>query len=134
MRVPYPTRGMETPAPALRIQLIHPDTKAKVAVMARVDCGADITTIPFVSLDALNLVAVGRTFTAGYDDLGKSHYLFAYTLRFRSLIFENIKVIAALTPEVLIGLDILNQMHVCLNGPQKQLEIIEKRTSSRSRR
>lgn len=131
MKSPYLTKGFETPTPGLKVQLIHPDTKAKATAMARIDSGADITTIPFTVLETLNLVAVGRTFTSGYDDPGKSHLLFVCTLRFRSLVYKNINVIAALTPEVLIGLDILNTLHICLDGKKKQFEIIEERKSKR---
>ncbi len=127
MKIPYRTKDVETPAPVLKVRLIHPDTKAKATVMARVDSGVDITTIPFALLEELNLVAVGRTFTAGYDDPGTSRLLFTCSFRFRSFSFEKVRVISALTPEVLIGLDLLNQMHVCLNGHEKQLEIEEKR-------
>jgi hypothetical protein len=133
MKLPYLTKGFETPTPGLKVQLIHPDTKAKAAVMARIDSDADITTIPFTVLEALNLVAVGRTFTAGYDDPGKSHLLFACSLQFRILSFENVNVIAASTPEVLIGLDILNTLHICLDGENKQFEIVEGRKKKQRR-
>ncbi|MCI0611560.1 retroviral-like aspartic protease family protein, partial [bacterium] len=119
------------PTPALRVQLIHPDTKAKETAIARIDSGADITTIPFTLLEKLNLSTVGDAFVSGYDDPGKSHLLFVCTLRFRSLVYKNIKVIAALTPEVLIGLDILNTLHICLDGHKKQLEILEGRKNKR---
>lgn len=42
MKLPYQTNAFEVPTPALRVQLIHPDTKTKEIVMARIDSGADI--------------------------------------------------------------------------------------------
>ncbi len=133
MKLPYLTKGFDVPTPALKIQLTHPVTKAKETAMARIDSGADITTIPFTLLEKLNLVAVGDAFASGYDDHGKSHLLFVCTLRFRSLVYKNINVIAALTPQVLIGLDILNTLHICLDGKKKQFEIIEERKGKRRR-
>jgi hypothetical protein len=127
------TKGFGIPTPALRVQIIHPGTKTKEAIVARIDSGADITAIPFTLLEKLNLATVGDAFISGYDDPGKTHMLFACSLRIRYLSFQNVKVIAALTPEVLIGLDVLTQMHVCLNGHEKQLEIVEKRAGSRPR-
>ncbi len=127
MILPYLTKGFELPTPAVKVKLIHPDTKVKATVVARIDSGADITTIPFVLLEKLNLTAVGSTFASGYDDAGKSHLLFACTLRVRSLIFRNIRVIAALTPEVLIGLDVLNTLHICLDGKKRRFEIVEQK-------
>lgn len=55
----YLTKGFELPTPAVKVQLVHPDTKVKATVIARIDSGADITTIPFVLLEKLNLTAVG---------------------------------------------------------------------------
>ena len=131
MKLPYQTNAFEVPTPALKVQLIHPDTKTRETVMARIDCGADITTIPFTSLENLNLSTVGNAFVSGYDDPGKSHLLFACTLQFHSLVYKNVKVIAASTPNALIGLDILNKLHICLDGNKKQLEIVEGRKGKR---
>ncbi len=131
MILPYLTMDFEVPTPAVKIQLIHPETNAKADGLARIDSGADITVVPFMMLEKLNLNAVGDIFVSGYDDPGKSHVLFACTLRCRFGAFKNLKVIAALTPHVLIGLDILNILHLCLNGKKKQLEIMEDRKKKR---
>lgn len=131
MILPYLTEGFETPAPAVKVQLFNPTTKAKEAGIARIDSGADITVIPFTIMEKLNLRVAGSTYTSGYDDPGKSQLLFNCTLQLRSLKFSNIDVIAALTPHILIGLDILNTLHICLDGNNKQFEIIEKRTKIR---
>jgi len=88
--------------------------------MARLDYGADITTIPFEILEKLNLSV------AGYNDSGEVQLLFNCTLQLRYLTFKGIDVIATSTPYVLLGLDILNTLHICLNGHKKQFEIIEK--------
>jgi len=125
MILPYLIKGFEVPTPAVKMQLIHPETNVKADGLARIDSGADLTVIPFVMLEKLNLDAVGDTFVSGYDDSGKSHLLFTCTLRCRFGTFKNLKVIAALTPHILIGLDILNTLHVCLDGKKKQFEIIE---------
>ncbi len=129
----YLTSGFEIATPAVKIHLIHPETRAKESGIARLDFGADITTIPFEKLDKLRLNAVGKTLTAGYNDPGEVHYLFTCTLRLRSLTFHDVDVIAASTPHILLGLDILNTLHICLDGEQKKFEIIEKRKSSRAR-
>jgi hypothetical protein len=131
MILPYLTEGFEAPAPAVKVQLFNPLTKAKEAGIARIDSGADITVIPFAITENLNLRVAGSTYTSGYDDPGKSQLLFTCTLRLRSLTFSNIDVIAALTPHILIGLDILNKLHICLDGNKKQFEIIEKRKKKR---
>lgn len=131
MILPYLTKGFEVPTPALKMQLIHPETKVKVDGLARVDCGADMTVIPFATLERLNLDAVGNTFVSGYDDSGKSHVLFACTLKCSFGTFKNLKVIAALTPHILIGLDILNTLHICLDGKTKRFEIIKEPTKKR---
>jgi hypothetical protein len=133
MKLPYWAKGFEVPAPALKIRLLQPVTRAKETVIARIDSGADITSIPFTVLEKLNLNAVGHGFVSGYDDPGKSHLLFACSLQFRSLSFENIKVIAASTPEALIGLDVLNTLHICLDGNKRQFEIIDEQKSKRRR-
>jgi predicted aspartyl protease len=119
MILPYMTEGFEIPTPAIKVQLINPATNAKESGIARIDYGADITTIPFTIFEKLNLNVFGTTFTSGYNDPGESHLLFICSLRLRSLTFNNIKVIAASTPHILIGLDILNTLHICLNGNKK---------------
>ena len=131
MILPYLTEGFEAPAPAVKVQLFNPLTKAKEAGIARIDYGADITAIPFTIMEKLNLRVAGSTYTAGYDDPGKTHLLFTCTLQLRSLKFSNIDVIAASTPHILIGLDVLNSLHICLDGKKKQFEIIERRKKKR---
>ena len=131
MILPYLIKDFEVPTPAVKIQLIHPETNQKMEGLARIDSGADLTVVPFIMLEKLNLNAVGDTFVSGFDDAGKSHVLFACTLKCRFGTFKNLRVIAALTPEVLIGLDILNTLHLCLDGKKKQFEIIEGRKRKR---
>jgi len=131
MILPYLTEGFEVPTPAVKVQLFNPTTKAKEIGVARIDYGADITTIPFLMFEKLNLNVFGTTYTSGYNDPGESHLLFICSLRLRTLTFSNINVIAALTPHVLLGLDILNTLHICLDGNKKQFEIIEKRKRKR---
>lgn len=133
MILPYLTDGFEVPAPAVKVQLSNPITKVKESGIARIDYGADITVIPFAMMEKLNLRLAGSTFTSGYDDPGKEQMLFSCTLQLRSLRFNNIKVIATSTTNVLIGLDILNRLHICLDGEKKRFEIIEKRSRPRSR-
>jgi len=131
MILPYLTEGFEAPAPAVKVQIVNPETRAKEAGLARIDYGADITVIPFTVMENLKLDVAGSVHAAGYDDPGKIHLLFSCTLRLRSLRFSNIDVIATSTPHVLIGLDILNSLHICLDGKRKQFEIIEKRKKMR---
>jgi|GEM_PF-6988642 len=131
MILPYLAEGFEAPTPAVKVQLVNPETKVKEAGIARIDYGADITVIPFTIMEKLKLSVAGSTYTSGYDDPGKTHLLFTCTLQLRSLRFSNIDVIAASTPHILIGLDILNTMHICMDGKKKQFEIIEKRKRKR---
>jgi predicted aspartyl protease len=123
MILPYLTNGFDTPTPAVKVQLFNPTTKAKEVGIARIDYGADITTIPFTMLENLNLNVFGTTYTSGYNDPGEEHLLFICSLRLRSLKFNNIKVIAALTPHILLGLDILNTLHICLDGNKNSLKL-----------
>jgi hypothetical protein len=127
MILPYLTEGFEAPVPAAKVQLFNPETKAKETGIARIDYGADITVIPFTIMENLKLNVAGSVYTAGYDDPGKTHLLFSCTLQLRSLRFRNVDVIATSTPHVLIGLDILNTLHICLDGNKKQFEIVEGR-------
>ena len=121
------------PAPAVKVQVVNPETRAKESWIARIDYGADITVIPFTVMEKLKLDIAGSTFTSGYNDPGEEQMLFSCTLQLRSLRFNNIKVIATSTTDVLIGLDILNTLHVCLDGEKKKFEIIEKLASPRPR-
>lgn len=131
MILPYVTEGFEVPSPAMKVQLINPTSKASETGIARLDYGADITAIPFKIMEKLNLNMAGKIYTAGFDDPGELRMLFTCTLRLRSWTFDNIDVIAALTPHILIGLDILNTLHVCLDGKTKRFEIIEERKRKR---
>lgn len=131
MIFPYLTEGFDVPSPALRVQIFNPTSKASETGIARLDYGADITAIPFTIMEKLNLNMAGKIYTAGFDDLGELRALFACTLRLRTWTFNNIDVIAALTPHILIGLDILNMLHICLDGKTKRFEIIEERTKKR---
>ncbi len=133
MILPYLTEGFVIPAPAVKVQVVNPETKAKESGIARLDYGADITVIPFAVMEKLKLDLAGSAFTAGYNDPGEEQFLFSCTLQLRSLRFSNVKVIATSTTEVLIGLDVLNTLHICLDGEKRKFEIIEKRTSSRAR-
>jgi hypothetical protein len=133
MILPYLTEGFIVPAPAVKVQIVNPETKAKESWIARIDYGADITVIPFAVMEKLRLNIAGSTFTSGYDDPGREQMLFSCTLQLRSLRFSGIDVIATSTTNVLIGLDILNTLHICLDGEKKKFEIIEKRASARPR-
>ncbi len=92
--------------------------------MLRVDTGADMTVIPSDVLKELHAVEVADVIVADFDTGTSVYKTFSVNLRLGKLFFEEVEVIASDGGAALLGLDILNQLNVNLNGPRKTLAVL----------
>jgi predicted aspartyl protease len=92
--------------------------------MLRVDTGADMTVMPSDILQKLQAVEVADVMVADFDTGVSVYKTYSINLRLGKLFFEEVEVIASDGGAALLGLDVLNQLNVNLNGPRKTLAVL----------
>lgn len=103
--------------------VISTRTGAERKVVFRLDTGADMTVVPFHILDDLLSKPHGKVMIGDYDSHRVSTPFFLIHLRFGNLLFDGIPVAPSQSGSALLGLDILNQLKLTLDGPKKQLVV-----------
>ncbi len=110
--------------PALTLTLEPRSRHLFTKVMLRVDTGADMTVIPSDILQKLQAVEVADVMVADFDTGVSVYKTYSINLRLGKLFFEEVEVIASDGGAALLGLDVLNQLNVNLNGPRKTLAVL----------
>lgn len=120
--LPY-NSSFAPPAPALEVEVISPVTGLRRIILAKFDTGADQTVIPEDLAADLSLSIQGQVPAAGFDTT--THLYFAYLL---DLIvagrnFVDLQVLASSNGHILLGRDVLNELVITLDGPQRRFSI-----------
>ena len=124
MKYPYDTSTVP-PAPFLPVRRTNvTGSSAPLQIVAKVDSGADITAIPVGLISQLDLVPNGEVIVEGYDGRLSIVYRYDLNVRVADLDVAGLAVITFTEDYVLLGCDVLNQLHLVLNGPALSLEIL----------
>jgi predicted aspartyl protease len=110
--------------PALRIAIAPAGIRSYRNVMFRLDTGADISVLPAGILSSLNARPFGNVIIADFDDRPTIYQSFAVDLRIANHRFHEVEIVASEGGAALLGLDILNQLNINLNGPKKTLTVL----------
>jgi len=82
-----------------------------------------MTLIPMKQALKLQLDPTEKIYLADYDMRFRIHQGFFVHITIGDQVFSGIEVVASKSNAALLGLDILNQLKVTLDGPKKQLLI-----------
>ena len=120
--LPYRTLEVQ-PTPCLFVSVVSPYGAAKHRILFRLDTGADLTAIPASSVHRLRLEPYDRRIVGDYDKRTTMMPTFRVHLRFGEFLFHDVEVVATESNSALLGLDILNQLKVTLDGRKKMLSV-----------
>jgi len=110
---------VEPPAPFLEVVVHHPEGRAQAAyVQAKIDTGADISTVPTTLIAQLELPVASKMIVEGYDSIPATVSSYGVLIEVAGARFKDWEVIAIPEPYVLLGRDVLNHFYVQLNGPE----------------
>jgi hypothetical protein len=110
-------------APVIPLDVISPIHGGKRRIKFRVDTGADMTIIPGALVPELGTRAFNEIIMADYDSRQMRYKAHVIHLALHGRLFENVEVVASETDTAYLGLDILNQPKLTLDGPKKQLVV-----------
>jgi predicted aspartyl protease len=112
----------EPPGPYVTVRLSW--TSEARELQGILDSGADQTTMPSVTAEAMNLRRISDAAVAGFDRQWRERPVYLVDVAFGDLTFEAVAVIGMPEPRVLIGRDILNELLVTLDGPNGRFTIV----------
>ena len=114
---PY-NQDVYPPAPFLDVVLHHPaNPQVTQSLPAKVDTGADISAIPFSTVDEFNLSRFSTIPVEGYDGQLSTVPTYAIGLHIADTYLGHLEVISIPEAYVLLGRDVLNGFYIRLNGP-----------------
>jgi predicted aspartyl protease len=120
----YDSVNFNPPAPVLNISLSTPIPQGAILkIPALLDSGADITVIPQVIAQHLQLKYVDEIPVTSYDGIVKKQFVYSAKIIFENLGDFIIRVITSDESFALIGRDVLNKWSVYLKGRNKIFEI-----------
>ncbi len=109
---------VEPPVPFLDILVGHPRLSDRSRrISARLDTGADLSAIPQVIADELELLAARTILAESYDGSQTSIRTYFVTLGIARARFRRLEVILIPENYALLGRDVLNHFYAHLNGP-----------------
>jgi predicted aspartyl protease len=113
------------PAPIIEISFVVPSRKTRIGPLTGyVDTGADATLVPVTYLRQVRAPSTEERFLRSHWGERRSVILFAVNIEIGGLVVSNVEVVGDdQSDEILIGRDVLNQLHIHLNGPGTTLEI-----------
>ena len=118
-------RQIDPPRPMINVVVRSPeDAQVFIASPALIDTGADYSVITPLIYDKLMPLRVGRVRIAGY--VGKAEFvpLYSVDIEIHDWRFDEIPVLVGSNDYAIIGLDLLNQFDLRLNGIDGKLEFL----------
>jgi hypothetical protein len=88
-----------------------------------VDTGAEMTVIPGILIPELGTKASDEVIITDYDNRSEEYSAHAVHLQLGHKLFRNVIVVPSASGAAFLGLDILNQLKLTLDGPKKSLII-----------
>mgnify|MGYP001615752373 CR=1 FL=1 len=123
--MPYPySNAHRPPAPVLEATIAHPGvSEASAILIAKVDTGADITTIPQTIFLQLQIPPCREVLAVGYNGEETRQWTYLVHLSIAGNTYAYHEVMATSGDQSLIGRDILNRWVVTLDGPSESLDV-----------
>ncbi len=123
--MPYPySNAYRPPAPALDVEIAHPGvSETPVTVIAKIDTGADITTIPEKILLQLQVPPCREVLAISYNGEEARQRTYLVHLTVAGTVYAYQEVMATSGDQFLMGRDILNRWVVTLDGPNGRLDV-----------
>jgi predicted aspartyl protease len=114
----------QPPAPFIYVAVHHPVGQAATdRLPSLIDSGADITAVPTAVADRLRLVKFSDVVLAGYVGPKVLAESYGVNLTLHDFDLTAVEVVLTDASYVILGSEILNQLHITLDGPQLRLEI-----------
>jgi predicted aspartyl protease len=124
MRVPY-NATLDPPAPFLPVRLANLAGHSElVTVQAKIDTGTDLTVILVALIERLQLMPAGEIEVEGYDGHRAVVHAYDVNLQIDQLSVAGLVVITFPEDYALLGRDVLNRLHVVLDGPALTTEVL----------
>jgi hypothetical protein len=119
--IPYDREIFDPPAPLAEITLLSPRSSQKVTgVTVQLDSGTDITCLPKIAIEQLNIINYGSIRAKGIVGRSAIHKTLRINLSFAGQLFKNVEVIPIEDQVGFLGRDVLNDFVLTLDGPQLQ--------------
>jgi len=119
---PY-DRSFDPPAPVVEVILGAPGIVPDRGVRALLDSGADQTTIPERVAIELGLAHLDEIDVFGIEQEAFRSRVYLVSAKIRELPTIELEVLSWTGTYALIGRDLLNRVHIILDGPQLQLTL-----------
>lgn len=116
----------DPPIPILRVRFSTPEWSLHTdTLLAIVDTGADGTLVPVKYLRAIDATVEGQSGLRSQWGERRTVNLYLVDLEVAELTLQSVWVIGDdLSDEVIIGRNVLNRLHLVLNGPTLHSEIV----------
>ncbi len=124
------------PAPILKIEITPPRKPSQAeTVVALIDTGADFTLVPLSTLLKIDAPEVRWAYVRGLWSEQRPVTLYLVDLHFEGIVLPGVEV-AGLEDdegefeddrEAVLGRNILNRLILLLDGPQYQIDVLERR-------
>lgn len=121
-RFPYRRENIQL-APFLPMKIGSPNSRKRISIDFCIDTGAEITVIPLRYISLLGLDPRHKVLIDDYDKHSTEHESFVVDLKFGPNIFRSVEVIVSESGASLLGLNVLNQLKLTLDGPNESLII-----------
>lgn len=116
------------PVPTLEITLGYPEESLKLGPMtAIIDTGADGTLVPQALIDQLSAPFVDDIRIRSHWGEWRNIQIFTLDIGIGSLRLPAIEVLGDESgDEIILGRNLLNKLHLLLNGPKNQVEMLDR--------
>ncbi len=99
------------------------DPTRSITREGKVDCGADITTVPMPIIEALDLTPAREVLAIGFNNTEALRLTYYVNLHLAGYDFSPIEIMSSAGNDFLIGRDILNEWVLVLDGKKGILKI-----------
>lgn len=116
------------PVPTLEITLGYPEESLKLGPLtAIIDTGADGTLVPQALIDQLGAPFVDDIRIRSHWGEWRNIQIFTLDIGIGSLRLPAIEVLGDESgEEIILGRNLLNKLHLLLNGPKNQVEMLDR--------
>lgn len=116
---PYDNRH-QPPAPVLSVTVTSVvNRRRRRSLSALLDTGSDITAIPRLLVESLQLYPIGQIELEGVDASVQSIPAYPVHLSIGDLSIPRLEVIETGLDFAVVGRDVLNRLYLLLNGPEE---------------
>jgi predicted aspartyl protease len=123
-------KGM--PAPVVPAIVSASTSPQKFKISFRLDTGADSTLLTSNTILELDADLLGEVVVADFEGVESIRRTYSVNLLIGRRYFRDVEVIASEGGPALLGLNVLNQLNLNLNGPKRQLSILEVTTQRKT--